>query len=438
MRTGSQGEQVLGRLDALTSWPYRPQLLVAVGAAWFFAFFDVVNIGYALPVISEQFGVSSSQAAIAVTLGLVGYVVGSLLDGVIADRKGRTFALTLSVIAFSAGSVVAALSQDLTWLCIGRFIAGMGIGAEISAATAYIGEISPSRLRGRAGGLAAAWGYVGFAVVPFVSMALVPAFSWGWRVLFLIGAAGGLVVLPMRLHLPKSPRWLVAVGRVDDADAIVTAAEERARVKPSRLRVTQVPIDRPPVKRGRHDFVVFALLFVGVWFAYYIGNYGWLTLAPTLLTDQGFSLSTSIAFLSVTGIGFVVGAFTAFGVAERIERKISIIAALVVWAAALTIIGLAPSGGVIMAFGFIASATIGFAVPIMYVYTGEHFHSSNRARGVSIADGTGHIGGAIAPYVVLPAAGLSFAWGMGIMALTGVIAAVLVMFGRRLNGAPAD
>ena len=207
---------------------------------------------------------------------------------------------------------------------------------------------------------------------------------------------------------------------------------------PSRLHVTQVPVDRPPVKRGRHDFAVFALLFVGVWFAYYIGNYGWLTLAPTLLTDQGFSLSTSIAFLSVTGIGFVVGAFAAFGVAERIERKISIIAALVVWAAALTIIGLAPSGGVIMAFGFIASATIGFAVPIMYVYTGEHFHSSNRARGVSIADGTGHIGGAIAPYIVLPAAGLSFAWGMGIMALTGVIAAVLVMFGRRLNGAPAD
>ncbi|MBM3634466.1 MAG: MFS transporter [Actinobacteria bacterium] len=288
----------------------------------------------------------------------------------------------------------------------------MGIGAEISAAAAYIGEISPSRLRGRAGGLAAAWGYVGFAVVPFVSMALVPAFSWGWRVLFLIGAVGGLVVLPLRLHLPSSPRWPVAVGRVDDAVQIVTAAETRAREKPSRLRVTQVPIDRPPPVRKSHDFAVFAVLFVAVWFAYDIGNYGRLTLAPTLLTDQGFSLTTSIAFLSATGIGFVVGAFTAVGVAERIERKISIIAGLVVWAAALTTIGLIPSGGVIMALGFVASATIGFAVPIMCVYTGEHFHPARRARGVSIADGTGHIGGAIAP--------------------------VPVMFGRRLNGTPAD
>lgn len=438
MSTASPGQQVLARLDALTTWPYRPQLLIAVGAAWFFAFFDIVNVGYALPVISDQFGISSTQAALAVTLGLVGYVVGSLLDGVLSDRRGRRLALTLSVIVFSVGSIIAAFSQDLTVLCIGRFIAGMGIGAEISAATAYIGEVSPSRLRGRAGGLAAAWGYVAFAVVPFVAMVLVPSFAWGWRVLLLIGAVGGLVVLPMRLRLPSSPRWLVATGNVQGADQVVSAAEERARLHPSRLRATTARADHPAPVRGPHDFLVFALLFVGVWFAYYIGNYGWLTLAPTLLTDQGFSLTSSIGFLSVAGIGFVVGAFGAFAVAERVERKVSIIVSLVVWAIALAVIGLAPSAGVIMVFGFIASLTIGFAVPIMYVYTAEHFASGHRARGVSIADGTGHIGGAIAPYVVLPAAGVSFAWGMGIMAVTGVVAAVLVLFGRRLNGAPAD
>ena len=168
MTPSQPGQHVLARLDALLTWPYRPQVLIALGAAWFFAFFDVVNIGYALPVIADQFDVTSSQSAIAVTVGLIGYVVGALLDSVVADSRGRRLALTLSVIAFSLGSVVAALSTDLTVLCVGRFIAGMGIGAEISAATAYVGEISPARLRGRAGGMAAAWGYVGFAVVPFV------------------------------------------------------------------------------------------------------------------------------------------------------------------------------------------------------------------------------------------------------------------------------
>ena len=179
-------------------------------------------------------------------------------------------------------------------------------------------------------------------------------------------------------------------------------------------------------------------LFVAVWFIYYIGNYGWLTLAPTLLTDQGFSLATSIGFLSVTGIGFVVGAFSAFGIGERIERKTMIVVALVVWGISLLLLGLVPSGGMIMAMGFIASLTIGFAVPVMYVYTAEHFPSRLRARGVSVADGTGHIGGALAPYIILPAAGVSFAWGMGVMAITGIVAAVLVMFGRRMTGVAVD
>ncbi len=433
------GEQVLGRLDALTTWPYRPQVLVAVGAAWFFAFIDIVNVGYALPVITDQFHISSSAAAMAVTLGLVGYVVGSLLDGVIGDRYGRRLALTLSVITFSIGSLIAVFSQDLTVLCVGRFIAGMGIGAEISAATAYIGEISPARLRGRAGGLAAACGYVGMAAVPFIAMVLVPNFAWGWRVLLLIGAVGAVVVLPLRLHLPGSPRWLVTRDRLGEADAIVAEAERRASETPSRIRAThlpRVPPPRPP--RRRHAFAVYAALFTAVWFVYYVGNYAWLTLAPTLLTDQGFSLSSSIGFLSVTGLGFVVGGFSAFAVGERIERKPMIVGLLAAWAISLVIVGLWPSPGVIMVFGFVASVTIGFAVPVMYVYTAEHFTSARRARGVSIADGTGHIGGAIAPYVVLPAAGLSFAWGMGVMAITGAVAAVLVLFGRRLNGAPVD
>jgi MFS transporter, putative metabolite:H+ symporter len=51
------------------------------------------------------------------------------------------------------------------------------------------------------------------------------------------------------------------------------------------------------------------LLFVAIWFVYYIGNYGWLTLAPTLFTDKGYSLADSTTYLVVSGIGFLVGAF---------------------------------------------------------------------------------------------------------------------------------
>ncbi|MEI7626426.1 MAG: MFS transporter [Actinomycetota bacterium] len=427
MPTTSPGS-VVDRLDAIGLWPYRRRVLLVVGAAYFFAFFDIVNIGAALPVIEQQFDISSTTAAMAVSVGLVGYVVGALADATIADRLGPRKGLVVSVIALIVGGVIAALADGFAMLLVGRFITGMGIGAEIAAAAAYIAGISPAGLRGRAGCTAVSWGYAGLAAAPFIALALVPEFADGWRVMFIIGAVGALVVLPLRLGLPPSVRWLIAEGREQQAkDAVVEIEQFAGREGP-------IPLAKPQPTVAPGSFVTMAALFLGVWFIYYIGNYGWLTLAPTLLTKQGFTLSASLSFLCVTGFGFVVGALLSIRVGERFERKFTIAATLVVYAVALAIIGLEPTPAVVMGFGFIVSATIGLAVPILYVNTAEQFRSLMRARGVASTDGIGHAGGAIAPLLILPAAAAGFFWGMGVMALSGLIAAALVLLGRRMTG----
>ncbi len=140
MPTTSPGS-VVDRLDAIGLWPYRRRVLLVVGAAYFFAFFDIVNIGAALPVIEQQFDISSTTAAMAVSVGLVGYVVGALADAAIADRLGPRKGLVISVIALIVGGVIAALADGFAMLLVGRFITGMGIGAEIAAAAAYIAGI---------------------------------------------------------------------------------------------------------------------------------------------------------------------------------------------------------------------------------------------------------------------------------------------------------
>ncbi|MCX6385836.1 MAG: MFS transporter [Solirubrobacterales bacterium] len=427
MPTTSSGS-VVDRLDAIGLWPYRRRVLLVVGAAYFFAFFDVVNIGAALPVIEQQFDISSTTAAMAVSVGLVGYVVGALADAAIADRLGPRKGLVVSVIALIVGGVIAALADGFAMLLVGRFITGMGIGAEIAAAAAYIAGISPAGLRGRAGCTAVSWGYAGLAAAPFIALALVPEFADGWRVMFIIGAVGALVILPLRLGLPPSVRWLIAEGREQQAkDAVVEIEQFAGREGP-------IPLAKPQPTVAPGSFVTMAALFLGVWFIYYIGNYGWLTLAPTLLTKQGFTLSASLSFLCVTGFGFVVGALLSIRVGERFERKFTIAATLVVYAVALAIIGAEPTPAVVMGFGFIVSATIGLAVPILYVNTAEQFRSLMRARGVASTDGIGHVGGAIAPLLILPAAAAGFFWGMGVMALSGLIAAALVLLGRRMTG----
>jgi putative MFS transporter len=182
------------------------------------------------------------------------------------------------------------------------------------------------------------------------------------------------------------------------------------------------------------DFPKYVVLFLGIWLTYLIVDDAWLTLPTTLLTDRGMSVTSSIAALSLTGFGFVAGALLAIKFGERVERKLLIIGALLVWVVILLIIGVSQAIWVITVFGFFASTVVGFTGPLLYAYTGEHFDSRHRGRGISIANGVGHVGGALCPYIVLPAAAVSFALGFAVMAAIALITVMLVMLGRRMNG----
>ncbi len=440
----TRGGEILARLDRIPVWPYPRPLMWVVGFGFFFAFFDIVTIGFALPVLTKTFGVSSELASWSVTSGLIGYIIGSFLDSRIADRFGRRLSLLLSVSFFTVGSLLSATSPDIWWLIFWRVISGMGIGAEISAVSTYLGELSPAPRRGRYTAWTIAAGMLGFAVVPFVALALVPAFEWGWRALFVVGGLGGLVIGLMRRHLPHSVHWLLNRDRFDEAAALVRACEERAAARLGHALPPPGPaVAEPPIGHGalrhmaRAPYLGRLLLIAGTWFLYYVGNYAWLTLAPTLLVNKGYTLTHSIAFMIVTGLGFVAGAVMAALLGDRVERRMAAIAVVVVWTAALAMIGWQPSNLVIVACGFIASTTIGLLIPILYTYTAENFATGFRATGVSATDGFGHLGGALAPIIVLAAyRAWDFSGAFYVMALTGLAAAVLLAFGIRTTGRP--
>ena len=437
-------DTVTARLDRIPVWPYERKLLWIVGAGYFFAFFDIVTISFATPVIATQFHVSKATVTLSVTSSLIGYIIGAFADSTIADKWGRKLSLGVSVAVFSLGTILAALSTNVTELIVFRFIAGLGIGAEIAAVTTYISELSPARLRGKYTSWATTAAYAGFAVVPFIARALVPTFASGWRILFLIGALGGITILIMRRNLPPSPRWLLSQGREEEAREVVETAEQTAleNIDGDRLPEPEPVPDEPvaesvPVKALlRPPMAGRVALFVGIWFLYYIGNYGWLTLAPTLFTDKGYSLADSTTYLVVSGIGFLVGAYATTRFSDRFERKYSIAVVAVAWAISLFIIGYAVSPAVIIVFGFIASATIGLLVPVMYTYTAEHFPTSARATGIALSDGLGHIGGALAPLIVLNLA--YTAWGFSaaflVMGISGLLAGALILLGIKATG----
>ena len=438
----TRSAELVARLDRIPVWPYSRWILVVVGAGFFFAFFDIVTIGFALPVIQKEFGVSAEAASWTITSGLIGYILGSFLDSRIGDRFGRKVSLLLSVGAFSIGSGLSATSGDLGQLVFWRFVSGMGIGAEIALVTTYMAEVSPAPLRGRYTGWTIVSAFTGFALVPIVALYLVPEYTWGWRALFVGGAIGGLLIGAMRRGMPDALHWLLAHGRIDEAEAMLVAAEEVAEKRiggplpaPPKEPPAVEPQDagfstllRPP-SRGR------LALLGSLWFVYYVGNYAWLTLAADLFSKHGLSLKQSIASLSITGIGFVAGSLAAVYTSDRIDRRRTAALMCLLWAGALAAIGYTASSVTIPILGFVASFTIGFVIPILYTITGENFPTAVRATGVSLSDGFGHLGGAFCGQIVFAVeAWTGFTGAFLGMAATGLLTAVLVCFTRGRTG----
>ena len=439
------GAVLLARFDRIPIFPYPRSLVPLIGIGFFFGLFDVLTIGVALPKIAEQFHVSAAASAIAITASLVGYVVGALLVGTLADRFGRRVGLYFSLGCFTAGSILSAISPNMAFLDATRFLTGIGIGAEIAVVSTYVGELAPATIRGRMGARVSLFGSAGLAVVPLVARWLVPTFPSGWRVLFALGAIGGLITLVLRLRfsMPVTVHRMISIGQLETARNVVERAERHAETETGRPLPTPGPaVISPAAGRFpaalllRPPYLGRVVLLTVLWFIFYIGNYGWLTLAPTLLVQKGFGLEQSLGFVAVAGFGLIVGSITGLYVNDRLERRYTIAITLAVWAAALAGIGLFPTGVMVMVLGFVANASLGLVPFLMFIYTTEHFPTPCRSTGMAVTDGLGHIGGAMAPVFILAAqSAFGFTGAFLTMAATGVIAGLMWLLGPRISSA---
>jgi len=412
--------------------------LWVIGIGYLLAFFDITNVGFGLPIIVKTFHIASQSAAIPITTSLLGYIVGAYVNSTYADLKGRRTAIVSATVLFTLGSLASAVTFSWSWLIVWRFITGMGIGAEIAAISAYMGEVAPATIRGRYTGWANVFAFSGFAVVPFVALALVPHFSWGWRGLFFVGALGGLTLI-WSTRIPESPRWLLAHRRLAEAEAIISKAELVALEKwgsslpEPAISAQESHADHFPTKAlFKPPYVGRLFLLLFIWIFIYLSDYAWLGLAPTFLVDKGYSLTNSIVFLLVTGIGYPLGALLAALLGDTFERKYSIITGILVWVIGLFAVGAFPNPAVIYVFGFLLSVSLTFFFPLLYALTAESFPTAARASGVGLTDGVGHIGGALAPILALAAythfGASGFLMAFIYMAITGLIGALLLPF----------
>src|SRR5579884_2416739 len=232
MLTASRSS-IAARLENLPIGKFHYRFISLVSLGEWFDMYDLFMVAYIGAALQNSGFLSLHQFTQFVAAGFLGMFVGTVLFGISSDEVGRRTSFVAMLLVYSAFTLVGSLAPSATWLVVCRFLAGIGIGAEIVVIDAYVSEMVPSSARGRFVAITQVIGFTSVPTVAVLSRILVPRhflFS-GWRWVMVIGAAGALLAWHLRLGLPESPRWLESRGQIAEAERIVRQIEKQSGVR---------------------------------------------------------------------------------------------------------------------------------------------------------------------------------------------------------------
>jgi AAHS family benzoate transporter-like MFS transporter len=390
--------------------------------------FDLVVVGTVIPSLTrpEEWGLSPSGATFVVTIGLVGMTIGALTIGALTDIVGRRKALIGAVSSFSLFTLLCAVAPGPAVFGVLRFLAGVGLGGCLPTAIALVNEFT-RREAGRATTTMMTGYHVGAVITSALAIAVVEPFGWRW--MFVIGAAPALVLVPLMLgHLPESPAYLIAHGRRPEAEEIARRhGLEPPAAPPLETGATATLRTLFTGGRLRTTLALGITSFMGLLLVY--GLNSWL---PTIMREAHYDLGASLAFLLVLNLGAVAGLLVAGTFAERVGPR----TAGIVWFAAgavflaLLSVRLPILGIYLMVFltgCFVFSAQV-----LVYAFTSANHPPQVRATALGWSAGVGRVGAITGPVIggALLSAGYAFPWGFYVFAVVGALGALALAVTR--------
>ncbi|MEX5267053.1 sugar porter family MFS transporter [Kocuria sp. CPCC 204721] len=381
--------------------------------------YDSAVINGAVSSIQSTFDVGPGPLGFAVAAALLGAAVGAFFGSRIADRTGRIPIMKIAALLFLLSAIGCGFTQSIEWLVFWRVVGGIGVGVASVIAPAYIAEVSPAHLRGRLGSLQ----QMGIVLGIFLSLlidALLAHWAGGaanelwfglaaWRWMFLVMAVPAVLYGIGAFLIPESPRYLVSVGRPDEARAVLSRihGDDAVDARVSKIRSTVDNERKPRFADLRGSMaglkpvvwvgIGLAALqqFVGINVIFYYSNVLW--------ESVGFKESDSFTISVATSVVNVAVTVVAIFLVDRIGRRplllvgsagmaLSLGVMSVVFATATKVMvdgqltpELGPMAGpvaLIAANLFVVFFGVSWG-PLMWVLLGEMF--PNRIRGAALA-----------------------------------------------------
>jgi SHS family lactate transporter-like MFS transporter len=268
---------------------------------WLLDGFDFSILTFLLIDIAHSFTIDKALAGALGTVTLLFRLIGGVSSGTIADRYGRKTPLMLSIIWISLFSLLSGMSTSYTMLFACRALFGVGMGGVWASGLPLALEHWPTRLRGVASGLLMGgfnWGYMFAAMVFQYVFPLVSGSTHeGWRAMFWIAAAPGVVVFWIWRKVEESPVWLDRQRQL------------RAEQREEKLSVLEIFKRGLLAATGQTMLIMTAFMF-----SYYSISFWY----PTFLRESGHR---PLEFLVLLNLGGIVGTAMWGRISEIIGRR---------------------------------------------------------------------------------------------------------------------
>jgi putative MFS transporter len=404
---------LLARMDRLPFSRPHYALLVIGGLGYTFDGADNALVAFLLPSMAREWGLDNGALGLLAAASPVGYLVGALVAGTLGDRVGRRPIMMWALAVYTGFTLVAAVAPSYEVFAVARIVAGAGIGAESVIVAPYLAEFVPPSRRGWFVGCLAGFFSFGYVAAALLGRFVVPSTDTGWRWAQVVTAIPIVLLLWWRRSLLESPRYLLAHGRRDEAEDVVVVFEDKVR-RATGAKLPPVPTDASDadvaVRRAgllaslrylwgrgmrRRTAVVWLVWFVNV-FAFY----GFFTWIPTLLIQQGITVTRSFDFSLVIYLAQIPGYFTGAWLSDRLDRKRTIAFCLFGGAAAAFWLSQSATPASIMASGALLSFFLNGSIAATYAYTPELFPTWTRTTATGLASAFGRLGSISAPAII--------------------------------------
>lgn len=357
--------------------------------------YDTVIINGAMTDLVKYFQLSPTLQGWTVSSALVGCILGTILISKPGDKYGAKLVLQVLAIMFFASSVGCCFATDISIFIIFRFIGGLAIGGSSVLCTTYIAEISPPKHRGV---LAATFQ---LAIVVGILLSLISNYlllnigDQNWRWMLLSGAFPAVAFFLMLLVIRKSPRWLVKMGRIEEAKKNIQELSSNEIDTEKTLSEIRESINNEIVEKRINVFLkpYRKIIFIGI----FVGVFNQLTgigvvfyYSSQIFSIAGFSSGSSMAQSVILGVTNLIFTLIAMSIIDKVGRKKLLLFGQLGMVVVLGLFGYGLLTGNIRGYWLVALlvAYIAFFAAsqgaVVWVLLSEMFPNIIRARGASI------------------------------------------------------